>query len=142
MSGTTGAVRQPETEGGMHGPTWPEASGFVQSLAELPRASQWPIVALVIVRAFRGETRKLLGRVRRGSLFGAEVELDEAIEELAEGAEAAKARGEAAAQGAASSPDENDRTDADETAQIEEVGRARIDAALSQERKIFSTAAI
>ena len=39
----------------------------------------WPIVTLVIILVFRRDIAALLGRIRRGKLFGQEVELDPAI---------------------------------------------------------------
>ncbi len=70
-------------------PTWSEGSALIVAVAELLRALQWPIVVLIIARFFRGDIQKLLTRVRRGSLFGAEVELEQALDLLEEGTSAA-----------------------------------------------------
>lgn len=44
----------------------------------------WPIVTLIVILVFRKDLTALLARVRKGKLFGQEVELDPAILELQE----------------------------------------------------------
>ena len=42
----------------------------------------WPIIALVIILIFRKDIAALLTRVRKGKLFGQEVELDPSMDEF------------------------------------------------------------
>ncbi len=42
----------------------------------------WPIVTLIIVLIFRTPIKELLGRIRKGKLFGQELELDSAVSEF------------------------------------------------------------
>ncbi len=74
----------------MDSPSWTEGSEFVRAIAELLRAVQWPLVTLIIAFFFRADIKKLLSRVRRGSIFGAEVELEQALDLLEEGADKAE----------------------------------------------------
>lgn len=62
-----------------------ESSDLIRAVAELAKALQWPLVALIISLFFRGDIRKLLGRVRRGKMLGAEVELGDALDKLEAG---------------------------------------------------------
>lgn len=66
-----------------------EWSDLIRAIAELAKALQWPLVALIISLLFRGDIRNLLRRIRRGKMLGAEVELGEALDRL----EAGTARG-------------------------------------------------
>lgn len=50
----------------------------------------WPIVTLVIVLVFRRDLAALLARVRKGKLFGQEVELDPAVKEFRQTVEEAQ----------------------------------------------------
>jgi hypothetical protein len=122
----------------VHLPTWSEASDFVRAVAELLRALQWPLVALIITHYFRGDIQKLLLRVRRGSLFGAEVELAQALDLLEEGTEP---------QDALAQPSPSDARDGetmlpDGSREDEDLERARTAAAFSKEQDILRTAAI
>jgi len=42
----------------------------------------WPIVTLIVILVFRKDLTALLARVRKGKLFGQELELDPAVAEL------------------------------------------------------------
>ncbi len=42
----------------------------------------WPIFAFVALFLFRREIRKFLNRIKRGKLFGQEVELEEELKRL------------------------------------------------------------
>ncbi len=50
----------------------------------------WPIVTLIIVFVFRSDIAALLRRIRKGKLFGQEMELDPAVTEFREAVEEAK----------------------------------------------------
>lgn len=114
----------------MHPPSWDEGANALRALADLVRALQWPLVALIITSVFRADIRKLLARVRRGSLFGAEVELERALDELEEGTEAQPQAEPATVPAGAS-----DAAD-------EALAQGRMSSTLLREREILSTAAI
>lgn len=123
----------------MHPPTWSEGSDLVRAIAELLRAVQWPLVTLIVAYFFRGDIQKLLSRVRRGSLFGAEVELERALDMLAEGA------GEAGQQQMlelpAPQPTRPELAAAERRAE-DELDAARIESEMAKERDILRTASV
>lgn len=114
----------------MHPPSWDEGANALRAVADLVRALQWPLVALIITSVFRADIRKLLSRVRKGSLFGAEVELERALDELEEGTEAQP--------GPEPAPSPAGASDAADDA----LAQGRMSSTLSREREILSTAAI
>jgi hypothetical protein len=61
-------------------PPWPgpEAASFLTAIAEVLRAIQWPLVALIIAVFFRTDIRRLLEGLQRGKLkfLGTEWELE------------------------------------------------------------------
>ncbi|MFN8593905.1 MAG: hypothetical protein U0031_20785 [Thermomicrobiales bacterium] len=121
----------------MHTPTWSEGSDVVRAVAELLRAVQWPLVTLIIASFFRADIQRLLSRVRRGSLFGAEVELEEALDMLAAGAGAAE-------QQMMALPDAQERGEqpAPGTEGNDDQAMERLESDLAQEREILRTASI
>lgn len=121
----------------MHAPTWSEGSELVRATADLLRAVQWPLVTLIIASIFRDDIQKLLARVRRGSLFGAEVELERALDLLEEGADQTEElleipEPQPAWPGMA----------AEERRFEDERDAARIETELAQERDILRTASV
>lgn len=66
-------------------PPWPSSDGaaFVLSVAELFRALQWPLVAIIIAMVFKKEVATLLGKVKSGKfpLIG-EIEFQEDLSDL------------------------------------------------------------
>lgn len=121
----------------MHTPTWSEGSELLRAVAELLRAVQWPLVTIIVAFFFRGDIQKLLARVRRGSLFGAEVELEQALDMLEAGAGAAERQMMAL-------PDGQERGEqaAPEAERDDEQAMERMETELAQEREILRTASI
>jgi hypothetical protein len=59
----------------------------------------WPIFAFVALILFKSQVRDLVNRLRKGKVFGQEIELRDALEQLEKGAEQASAAVEALPQG-------------------------------------------
>lgn len=51
-------------------------------IAELVKASAWPVIVLIALFVFRGELSALLGRLKKGKIGGAEFEFEDAVAEL------------------------------------------------------------
>lgn len=51
-------------------------------IAELVKATAWPVIVLIVVLVFRGELSALFGRLRKGKIGGAEFEFEDAVAEL------------------------------------------------------------
>jgi hypothetical protein len=49
----------------------------------------WPLLAFAVVYVFKEQARELVSRLRRGKLFGQEIELEEKLRTLNENAQAA-----------------------------------------------------
>ncbi len=60
-------------------------SELIRAIAELVKALQWPLVALILAAFFKDEIRKLIRRFRKGKFMGAEAEFDAVVEKLEEG---------------------------------------------------------
>jgi hypothetical protein len=54
-----------------------DTAEMIRALADFA----WPVVALVVARMFQDDLCQILKRLRRGKLFGQEVELDQSITE-------------------------------------------------------------
>ena len=52
-------------------------------IAEILKATAWPVAVLLIALVFRAELRKLLGRIRKGKVGPAEFEFEETVRALA-----------------------------------------------------------
>lgn len=66
---------------------WPSPE-IISAYADLCRAFQWPIVALVLSLIFKDQIRTILLRVRRGKLFGQEFDLSEVLHSAKEDVDA------------------------------------------------------
>lgn len=51
--------------------------------AEIVKALAWPVAAVVIALVFHRQLKALLGRIRKGSIAGADFEFDQELKELA-----------------------------------------------------------
>ena len=57
----------------------------MKDFADLLRAIAallWPVVALIVLFAFRTQVRDVLGRLKRGKVLGQEIELAESLDRL------------------------------------------------------------
>lgn len=68
-----------------------EFSELLKSIAACFGSVAWPIAAVIITVLFRKHIAEALGRLRKGKLFGQELELDQKLEEAASDADAAVA---------------------------------------------------
>lgn len=66
-------------------PPWPgqDAATFLTSVAEILRAIQWPLVALVVTYFFRKDIADLLTRIARWKGLGMELETRDQVNEAA-----------------------------------------------------------
>ncbi len=60
-------------------------SELIRAVAELVKALQWPMVALMVTVFFKDEVRKLIHRLKKGKLLGAEADFEAAVDALVEG---------------------------------------------------------
>lgn len=75
----------PDTREGRLVPSSQHASDLIRAVAELFKALQWPLVALIISFFFRSDIRKLFQRMKKGEFLGAKAEFESTLEQLEEG---------------------------------------------------------
>ncbi len=74
---------------------WAQFTLLLQALSGFA----WPVVALVVLIVFRDDLSDIIRRLRKGKVFGQEVELDAQVDRLAEAAKGAQAEAEARQKG-------------------------------------------
>jgi hypothetical protein len=104
----------------------------------------WPIVTLIIVVIFRGDIAALLRRVRKGKLFGQEMELDPAVTELRKAVEEAQEEIPASSVGKEQYEKETEQLDRDEREVLDaakvnpELGVIKLSSILEREIRVLA----
>jgi len=73
----------------------PIEKSMMGNIAEIFKAIAillWPIITFIVILIFKNDLKHLIGRIKKGKLFGNEIELEETIKEFEETVERAEAK--------------------------------------------------